>query len=202
MPENVHPYTLRTACATLMIAGALCTQGCLFGKGKKPPKPFVPPPVYAKDPAAVTPTTVEVPPLGQETELDPGVEGTVVAGAGNLPPAPVKPATPPPKAPAAKPPVVAEAPAVVIPPPTPTAILSAAERDRMSRDIDTSLGKVRTALAKAEGRNLPKDLLDLANNARAFMLNAEQTRVQDLVTAVNLAKRAESFATELTQRLP
>ena len=71
----------------------------------------------------------------------------------------------------------------------------------MSQDIDQSLGKVRAALNRVEGRNLSAELTALANNARDFMVNAEQTRVQDLVTAVSLAKRAESFATELVQRL-
>jgi hypothetical protein len=72
----------------------------------------------------------------------------------------------------------------------------------MNQEIDQSLGKVRAALARAEGRNLSAELTALANQARAQMLNAEQTRAQDLVTAVSLAKRAESFATELVQRLP
>ena len=72
----------------------------------------------------------------------------------------------------------------------------------MNQEIDQSLVKVRAALALVEGKNLSADLTTVANNARAAMMNAEQTRVQDPVTAVNLAKRAESFAAALVQRLP
>ena len=72
----------------------------------------------------------------------------------------------------------------------------------MNQEIDQSLSKVRAALARVEGKVLPANLAALANNAQGRMLRAEQTRAQDLVTAVSLAKSAESFATELVQRLP
>lgn len=201
MPDFAPTRPFQTACATLVLAGSLATQGCLFGGGKKPPKVFVPPPVYAKDPAPVA-KPGEMPPLPANGEsVQPGVE-PVAAVAPNLPPPPPKPVAPKPVAP--KPPVVVEVPPTPppAPAPKPAPVFSAAERQRMNQDIEQSLGKVRAALARAEGKNLAADVTTLANQARAFMLNAEQTRVQDLVTAVSLAKRAESFATELVQRLP
>ena len=190
----------RTACALLLVGAALSTSGCMFGGTKKKARPFIPPPIYSTAPAPPAnpqPLAITPPPEVDES-IDPGVE--VVAGT-NLPPAPPKPL--PPKVIPAKPPVVVEsAPPPAILAPKPSTIFSAAERQRMNQEIDQGLGKVRAALAKAEGKNLSADLTALANNARTFMMNAEQARVQDLVTAVNLAKRAESFATELVQRLP
>ncbi len=72
----------------------------------------------------------------------------------------------------------------------------------MNQEIDQSLDRVRKALARVEGKNVSAELTALANNARAFMMQAEQARVQDLVTAVSLAKRADLFAADLVQRLP
>lgn len=175
-------------------------QGCFFGRGKKSAKVFVPPPVYAKTPPAPAKPVELPPPPETGSTVNPGVE-PVVAVAPNVPPPP-KP-LPPKVVPPAKPtaPVVVEVPPPV-PAPKPAPIFSAAERQRMNQEIDQSLGKVRAALARAEGRTLTADVAALASQARAQMQNAEQARVQDLVTAVSLAKRAESFATELVQRLP
>ncbi len=192
----------RTACAALLLGSMLTTSGCFFGSTKKKAKVFTPPPVYSTAPAPpVNPQPVVLnPPPPVDAEVEPGVE-PVVAGT-NLPPAPVKPT--PVKPSPSKPPVTAVdvPPVPVVPPPKPATIFSAAERTQMNQEIDQSLGKVRAALARVEGKNLSTDLAAVANNARTAMMNAEQTRVQDLVTAVSLAKRAESFATELVQRLP
>jgi hypothetical protein len=219
MPEFVHQHgpqfftsplvtnlvNTRTACALLLLGSSLVTSACLFGSPKKKPRPFIPPPVYSTAPAPpVNPQPVTVTlPSEPPAEVDPGVEG-IVAGT-NLPPAPPKALPPKTTSPPAKPPatVVEVTPVPVVPPPAkPAPIFSAAERQRMNQDIDKSLGTVRAALAKAEGKSLSADLAALYNNARGLMVSAEQERVQDLVTAVNLAKRAESFATDLVQRLP
>jgi hypothetical protein len=200
-PLVARLVSTRVACALLLLVGSLCTSGCLFGSAKKKAKVFTPPPIYSTAPAppANPQPVVMTPPPEIDPNVEPGVE-PVVAGT-TLPPAPVKPL--PPKTIPAKPPVTVEVtPPPVVPAPKPGTIFSVAERQRMNQDIDQSLGKVRAALAKVEGKSLSADLSATANNARAAMLNAEQTRVQDLVTAVILAKRAESYATELVQRLP
>jgi hypothetical protein len=201
MPEFAPKRSYRAAYATLLLAGCLSTQGCFFGRGKKTPKVFVPPPVYAKDPTPPA-KPVELPTLPETvTTVEAGLEPAVVGT--NLPPAPAKPVAPA-KTPAAKTPAVAVDVPPVPPTPaiSPTTIYSAVERQRMTQDIEQSLGKVRTVLARAEGRNLAPADAALANLARASMLNAEQMRAQDLVTAVSLAKRAESYAMELVQHLP
>lgn len=207
MPELVHqrayrPRQYRTACAALLLAASLTTSGCFLGRGKKPAKVFTPPPVYAKTPPPAKPKPVELtaPPDIATDVVEPAVE-PVVAVAPNLPPAPPKPTPPKPAVTKPAPTVVEIVPAPVVPAPKPATIFSAAERQRMNQEIDQSLGKVRAALARVEGRNLSAELTALANNARSMMQNAEQARAQDLVTAVSLAKRAESFATELVQRL-
>jgi hypothetical protein len=203
MPDFAHHSSFRTACATLAMAGSLATQGCIFGGGKKPPKPFIPPPVYAKVPEPVQATVVDVPALPDDHATEPGVEPVLAGSAANLPPAPPKPL--PPKAPAPKPPAtvveVTPTPTPVAPAPQPAAIFSNAERQRMNQEIDQSLGKVRAALARAEGKSLSADLAALVNSARAMMQSAESARLQDPVTAVSLAKRAETFATDLAQQL-
>ncbi len=194
----------RMACSLLLVGASLTTSGCLFGGAKKKAKVFVPPPIYSTAPAppANPSPAVITAPLDTEPVVNAGTEPITVGT--SLPPAPAKP-TPAPKTPPAKQPATAVeiTPPPVVPAPKPTTIFSAAERTQMNRDIDQSLGKVRAALALVEGKtNLSADQATLANNARTFMTNAEQVRAQDLVTAVSLAKRAESFATELVQHLP
>jgi hypothetical protein len=51
-------------------------------------------------------------------------------------------------------------------------------------------------------RNLSPELKGIAELVRTFLSQAEQTREQDLVTAVNLAKRADLLAKDLLERLP
>ena len=52
------------------------------------------------------------------------------------------------------------------------------------------------------GKNLTVDQKDIAERVKTYALQAEQAREKDLVTAVNLARRADLLATDLLQRLP
>jgi hypothetical protein len=45
-------------------------------------------------------------------------------------------------------------------------------------------------------------LRDVADRVRTYLSQAEQARDQDLVTAVNLARRADLLAKDLFERLP
>jgi hypothetical protein len=135
---------------------------------------------------------------------------TVEAGPGDvvvaprlasLPPAPAKPASAKPAKPAPPQPVVVET-APPAAPPKAVAIFTAEELRQMNQELDERLGNVRRALARTEGKTLSPELAMIANSARSFMLQAEQARSLDLVTAVNLAKRADLFAMDLVQRLP
>jgi hypothetical protein len=57
-------------------------------------------------------------------------------------------------------------------------------------------------LAQVAGKNLTPELKDIAERARTYLSQAEQAREQDLVTAVNLARRADLLAKDLLERLP
>ncbi|MEI9811869.1 MAG: hypothetical protein WDO18_03985 [Acidobacteriota bacterium] len=72
----------------------------------------------------------------------------------------------------------------------------------MTKELDDMLERVRRALARTTGRKLSGDLAAMADQARTFAEQAEQTRSRDLSTAVNLAKRADLFAIDLLARLP
>ncbi|MFM2126155.1 MAG: hypothetical protein RL328_2606 [Acidobacteriota bacterium] len=198
MPEIKQRRARWTTNAALcaVLASSLVTSGCLFGKKKKVVRVFVPPPVPAKVPPSSNP------PVVTESLPDPVAQSEGAAPAiplATLPPAPARP-TPPAKPAAPKPPVVVEAPPA--PAPKPITIFSAEERRQLNQELDERLDRVRRALARVEGRSLSAELIALANNARAFLQQAEQARTQDLVTAVNLAKRADLFATDLVSRLP
>jgi hypothetical protein len=52
------------------------------------------------------------------------------------------------------------------------------------------------------GKSLNGEQSEIADRIRTFEKQAEQAREQDLVTAVNLAKRADLLAQDLLQRLP
>jgi hypothetical protein len=130
-------------------------------------------------------------------------EGIIPGGLVDLPPAPPRPVAPT-KPPAAKtPPVVVETtPPPVVVSPKPAVVISAEDRRTLTRELDDRLDRVKRTLAMVEGKALSPELTALANQARSFLNQAEQARTQDLVTAVNLAKRADLFAMDLVERLP
>jgi hypothetical protein len=64
------------------------------------------------------------------------------------------------------------------------------------------MDRVRRALTTLGSRNLSPELKDVAERVRTYLVQAEQTREQDLVTAVNLARRADLLAKDLLERLP
>jgi len=52
------------------------------------------------------------------------------------------------------------------------------------------------------GKNLNPELTQIVSRIQTFQKQAEQAREQDLVTAVNLARRADLLAQDLVKRLP
>lgn len=194
-PQQRRAGRCTNAALCAVLAGSLVTSGCLFGK-KKTVKLFTPPPVMAKIPPSNNPPVV----TERLPDTTPGVEvESSPVPLATLPAAP-RPAPTKPVAPAKQPPVVVETPAA--PAPKPATIFSAQERRRLTQELDDRLNRVRKALARVDGKVLSGDLITLANNARSFLAQAEQARAQDLVTAVNLAKRADLFAADLVSRLP
>ncbi|MEO8100659.1 MAG: hypothetical protein ABI811_23375 [Acidobacteriota bacterium] len=136
-------------------------------------------------------------------EVNPNVE--IIAGLPTLPAPPPAPATtkPLPPAPPKQQATVEVNPPPVVVSPKPAAIISAAERQVLTRELDDKTGRVRTALARVQGRRLSSDLQTLATQAQTFLTQAESARTaQDLVTAVSLARTAANFAAELIDRLP
>ncbi len=184
-------------CSVLMLAIAM--QGCLFRK--KPPRVFVPPPVRVR--------TVSLPPqpeLPEPPTVDFDAEIRPPEYADNLP---ALSFPPPPPAPVKRPVIAAPK---VLPPPTPEPeplttprlgqIFTAEQLREYNKALDESLERVRRTLAVIMGKNLNAEQTEAANRIRTFLRQAEQTREQDLVTAVNLARRADVLALDLAGRLP
>ena len=177
---------------------ALSTSSCWF---KKQPAVFTPPPVAAQPPI---PEATPLPPPGDivtaTPEGPPSTPLSIPQVPGPRPPQPAKrpPLVATPKAPTPTP--STEGPATPIP--RLGQILRPDQEREYNRTIDESLGRVRAALAKVEGRRLSRQQSDVVSRIRSFQKQAEQARVQDLVTAVNLARRADLLAKDLVERLP
>jgi hypothetical protein len=196
-PEGRSVKRKRIVCAALCVVSCLATQGCLF-QHKKPRIFVVQYPLAKVPPDPKFPVAELRPPpdLNPEPETP---QALIVNLEAAMPPAPVKPA--PPSRPAA-----AKAASVDTPTPTtaprPAAMISEAERQRLDRDYELIVERVKKVLDNAAGKSLSADLKALENNARTFLNQAEQERQKDLPTAVSLATRADRFATDLSARLP
>ncbi len=184
----------------LILALSLGTTACWFQK-KTAARVFVPPPRPARPSVA---SVVPEIPAAPEVELDwgmPQIEGfpeslpTAVA-----PPPPAPRRTPPPVRATAPPP------AVIPPEPQPAPrlgqIFTAEQSREYNRSLDESLDRVRKILGSVGGRNLNPELTQIVERIQTFQKQAEQAREQDLVTAVNLARRADLLAQDLVKRLP
>ncbi|HSR05908.1 MAG TPA: hypothetical protein VLM42_02050 [Bryobacteraceae bacterium] len=185
----------------LILAMSLGTTSCLFQK-KTAARVFVPPPPVARP--SVVSVVPEIP-AAPELELDsemPQIEGfpeSLPASAGPPPPAPRR-AAPPPRA-------TAPPPAVIPTEPPPTMpklgqIFTADQLREYNRSLDESLDRVRRVLGSVAGKNLNPELAQIVGRIQTFQKQAEQAREQDLVTAVNLARRADLLAQDLGKRLP
>jgi len=185
----------------LILVLELGTTSCWFEK-RTTARVFVPPPPVARpNVASVVP---EIPPA-PEIELDsemPQIEGlpeSLPPAVGPPPPAPRR--TPPP-ARATVPP-----PAVIPPEPQPTPprlgqIFTAEQLREYNRSLDESLDRVKRLLGSVAGKSLTPELAQIVGRIQTFQKQAEQAREQDLVTAVNLARRADLLAQDLVKRLP
>ena len=114
----------------------------------------------------------------------------------------------PPPAPPRRPPVVAAPrpappPVAVESPASPRLgqIFTAEQLRDYNRAFDDSLARVRMILAVAAGRKLTPQQTGIVARIRTFMMQAEQARQQDLVTAVGLARRADVLAQDLSASL-
>jgi hypothetical protein len=190
---------LRLILTLSTLALSLGTTSCWFRKPAAP-RVFVPPPPTAAKPSIAT-VEPELPPAPEIAAPQPappeGVPATMPT-AGPPPPPPRR--TPPPVRATAPPPVVIPP----EPPPTPRLgqIFTADQLREYNRALEESLDRVRKVLGTVAGRNLNPELTQIVNRIQTFQKQAEQAREQDLVTAVNLARRADLLAQDLVKRLP
>jgi len=200
MPDSLHPRAplfTRKATATLWVAGAIGASSC-----HKPVRTFMPPPTPVRMPQPAAPA------LEIELPAEVAFEPTLYDFPRQTDPSarfPELPAPRPPRAPVASVPK----PATPAPPENPPApapklaqILTPDEARRNNQELDQSMDRARRALAVVGNRNLSPELKGIAELVRTFLSQAEQTREQDLVTAVNLARRADLLAKDLLERLP
>lgn len=187
------PKTLAT---TLWLAGVAGTSSCVFHKA---PGAFNPPPVSAKAAEPIPPAAlIALPP---EVAFEP----VVYDFPSQTDPSSRFPELPPPRVPR---PPVATAPKPVPSEGPPAAapklaqILTPAESRRNAQELQQYTDRVNRALAMVAGKNLTAEQRDIADRVRTYLRQAEQAREQDLVTAVNLARRADLLATDLLERLP
>ena len=199
MPDLLHPRAglfTRKAAATLWMAGAIGASSC-----HKAVRTFMPPPTPVRMPQPASPAPeIELP---AEVAFEPALYDF---------PRQTDPFARFPELPAPRPPrpPVANIPKPVPPqvenPPTPAPklaqILTPDESRRNNQELDQSMDRVRRALAMVGNRNLSPELRDVVERVRTYLSQAEQTREQDLVTAVNLARRADLLAKDLLERLP
>ena len=181
---------------------SLHTSGCLF-RSNKPIRVFSPP-IAAPRQAAIakTPPVLTAGPdldITESTSLPETVALPVPMPALPAPPAPAPPRNPTPPKQVTPPPPPAPEPA---PPPKITQMFTPAQKSELDRAIDDSLERVRKNLDMLGKKNLTGDQNEVVELIRTFQKQAEQAREQDLVTAVNLARRADLLAKDLIQRLP
>jgi hypothetical protein len=71
-----------------------------------------------------------------------------------------------------------------------------------NRALEDSMYRARTVLAVAAGHRLNAQQSEMVERIRIFMMQAEQARQKDLVTAVSLARRADLLARDLSGSFP
>jgi hypothetical protein len=81
-------------------------------------------------------------------------------------------------------------------------IYTAEQVREYTKSLQESLDRVKRVLGAVEGKRLNSEQSEIVNRIRTFQKQAEQARDEDLVTAVNLARRADILAKDLLERLP
>lgn len=180
----------------VLLLSSLSTTGCIFSHAKPAPRAFRPPPVQVQ-PVAVADVFIEE--SGPELEIDvPGNPADITTL--RMPEFPA----PPPKAsatPRTPPPVKAAAPEPVVPPPKITQQFSTDQRNDLNRSYGEFLSVASRDLNTLSKKRLSADQISLVERIRGFKKQAEeQFERDDLVTAVELARRAFLLAEDLVSR--
>ncbi len=194
--QRALPATcLRNGAAFICAASLLVCSGCFFQKTRH--VAFTPPPPHP--PAKIAPQAeLPAPPLL-----------TIDLSAWLLPDLPVNipdlPEPPKPK-PAPKPTQVSGPKAPATLPDIPVApklgpLFTPEQTREYTKDLEESLERVKRALTALARKRLKRDEVMTVERIRTFQKQGEQARQEDLVTAVNLAKRADLLAQDLLGRV-
>jgi hypothetical protein len=199
VPIETGLHKFRRWVSAMLLVSAL-SVGLASCRMRHPTRAFVPPPP-SRRPFVLPriPQLPDPPPLDvkSEAEIPPEIASDI-------------PVLPPFPAPVKRPPVVATpkplpalVPDVIEPPPGPRLgqIFTADQLREYNRTLDESLTRVRTVLAVAASKSLTAEQAGMVTRIRTFVMQAEQARQQDLVTAVSLARRAALLAQDLNDRL-
>ncbi len=183
----------------VIVLSALCSS-CFF---QKKPVVFTPPPPQAKPRIPTEVVRLPAPPeIGGNPNLPPDVPAPgLIVVRGDVAPPPERPA--PRRNPNPTPAHITPAPAVTETPAPPRLgpVFTPDQRRAYTRTLDESLERVRRALEFLATRNLNAEQADVREKISTFQKQAEQAREQDLVLAVNLAKRADLLAQDLVARV-
>jgi hypothetical protein len=189
------------ACASVL-ALALFSTGCGLFHKKPVARVFIPPPLDPPKTINVTlPPVLDPPDFAIVATVNPAPV-TIGSGVTELPP------PPPPAAATARrpqpPKPAATIPAAIEPPATPriAQIIPAEQSREYNKLLDEALARVQRALDGVAKKNLTAEQRNRVAQIRDFQTQAKQARVEDLVTAVSLAKHADLLAKDLLDSLP
>ena len=214
----------RIRSGTIVLAGMLAEQGCLFKRTPpkasivippapqaQPPQPLPTPPQLAEPQANSSGAAGRVD--GQTPELTPSLAPTLpLSLPPNLPPPPVKPIKPKSakKNPAVNPngaelsngpPQEAPSVPLLVPSPGPSLqpILGIREIQERNQRIQAYLDKARLTILRAERSQQNEQQKQLIAQVKTFLQQAEDSRKVDLMRAENLAERAEVLSRSLVK---
>jgi hypothetical protein len=192
--------------ASLLVFGCLIflcllTTACFTTQAKPVPRTFVPPPVQppptlpAGPPVLEAGLDLEIAPVTHLAEIVEIPTPDYPAWAPSKAITPPKRTNPPPKTIAPEP----EAPAPA--PPKITQYFSDDDRRRYEQEYLSSQDHVKKNLAALENRTLNASQKQTLERIQIFQSQAEKEYERDLVTAVNLARRADALSSDLLNRL-
>lgn len=98
------------------------------------------------------------------------------------------------------------APNETVTPPQPAApqlgqMLSTQQSKEFNRKLDATMDRVKNTVAIIQTKPLNNEQKEVVGRIRNFLAQAEQAREQDVVSAVNLAERADLLSRDLLERL-
>jgi len=176
-----------------VVALSLTAVGCMPTHAKPAPRLFTPPPIQPKPVASAVPELEAGPALKYTGPPNPQEIVTL-----EMPQFPA-----PPKAAAPRPSPSKPSPTPLPPsPPRITQLFTAEQLREYNEAYDRSQDNVRKALTILQSKNLSRAQRSAVDRIRTFQMQAEQEHDRDLVTAVNLARRADVLSADLLRRLP